>query len=132
MRRGVLPRGYQPDNTTLAVVATNARLTKLQATKLAQVAQHGLVRAMCPVHTTLDGDLVIALATGKVEAEVNTLGLAAGEAVAEAIVRAVKTATSLGGLPAWRESIGRQVNESTGQKVKNGEQLAAGSEQQAE
>ena len=132
MRQGVLPRGYQPDNTTLAVVATNARLTKLQATKLAQAAQHGLVRAVCPVHTTLDGDLVIALATGTVEAEVNTLGLAAAEVVAEAIVRAVKTATSLGGLPTWRESIGRQVNESTGQKVKNGEQLAAGSEQQAE
>ena len=54
------------------------------------------------------------------------------DVVAEAIVRAVKTATSLGGLPTWRESIGRQVNESTGQKVKNGEQLAAGSEQQAE
>jgi len=52
--------------------------------------------------------------------------------VAEAIVRGVKTATSLGGLPTWRESIGRQVNGSTGQKVKNGEQLEAGSEQQTE
>jgi L-aminopeptidase/D-esterase-like protein len=98
------------------VVATNARLTKLQATKLAQAAQHGLVRAVCPVHATLDGDLVIALATGTVEAEVNTLGLAAADVVAEAIVRAVKTATSLGGLPSWRESIGRQVNESKGQE----------------
>jgi L-aminopeptidase/D-esterase-like protein len=84
----------------LAVVATNARLTKLQATKLAQTAQHGLVRAICPVHTTLDGDLVISLATGDVEAEPNALGLAAAEVVAEAIVRAVKAAKSLGGLPA--------------------------------
>jgi len=132
MRQGVLPRGYQPDNTTLAVVATNARLTKVQATKLAQAAQHGMVRAVCPVHTTLDGDLVIALATGTVEAEVNILGLAAADVVAEAIVRGVKTATSLGGLPTWRESIGRQVNGSTGQKVQNGEERAAGSEQQTE
>ncbi len=103
MRDGVRPVGYKAENTTLAVVATNARLTKLQATKLAQTAQHGLIRAICPVHTTLDGDLVIALATGVVEAEPNTLGLAAADVVAEAIVRAVKAATSLGGLPAWRD-----------------------------
>jgi L-aminopeptidase/D-esterase-like protein len=103
MRRGVLPRGYRPENTTLAVVATNARLNKLQATKVAQMAQHGLVRAISPVHTTLDGDLVISLATGEVEGETNTVGIAAADAVAEAIVRAVKMATSLGGLPAWRD-----------------------------
>jgi L-aminopeptidase/D-esterase-like protein len=103
MRRGVLPRGYRPENTTLAVVATNARLNKLQATKVAQMAQHGLVRAISPVHTTLDGDLVISLATGEVEGETNAVGIAAADAVAEAIVRAVKMATSLGGLPAWRD-----------------------------
>ena len=107
MRRGVLPRGYKPENTTLALVATNARLTKLEATKIAQMAQHGLVRAISPVHTTLDGDLVISLATGEVEAETNAVGVAAAEAVAEAILRAIKTATSLGGLPAWRDLTGR-------------------------
>ena len=103
MRRGVLPRGYQPENTTLAVVATNARLTKVQVTKVCQMAQHGLVRAISPVHTTLDGDLVIGLATSEVQAEVNAVGLAAADAVAEAIVRAAKMATSLGGIPAWRD-----------------------------
>lgn len=103
MRRGVHPRGYQPENTTLAVVATNARLTKIQVTKVCQIAQHGLVRAIAPVHTTLDGDLVIGLATGEVPAEVNAVGLAAADAVAQAIVRAVEAATSLGGLPAWRD-----------------------------
>jgi len=103
MRDGNRPRGYTAENTTLAVVATNARLTRLQATKLAQTAQHGLIRAICPIHTTLDGDLVIALATGVLEAEPNTLSLAAADVVAEAIVRAVKAATSLGGLPAWRD-----------------------------
>ncbi|OGB94531.1 MAG: peptidase S58 [candidate division NC10 bacterium RBG_16_65_8] len=103
MRSGVRPRGYQPENTTLAVVATNARLTKVQVTKVCQMAQHGLVRAISPVHTTLDGDLVIGLATGEVPAEVNAVGLAAADAVAHAIVRAIKAATSLGGLPAWRD-----------------------------
>ena len=107
MRRGVLPRGYRPENTTLAVVATNARLTKLQATKVAQMAQHGLVRAISPVHTTLDGDLIISLATGEVEGETNAVGVAAADAAADAILRAVKTATSLGGLPAWSDLAGR-------------------------
>src|SRR4030042_1993487 len=99
--RGAPPRGYHPGNPTLAVVATNARLTKVQVTKVCQMAQHGLVRAISPVHTTLDGDLVIGLATGEVQAEVNAAGLAAADAVAQAIVRAAKMATSLGGLPAW-------------------------------
>jgi L-aminopeptidase/D-esterase-like protein len=103
MRRGVLPRGYKVENTTLAVVASNARLTKLEVTKIAQMAQHGLVRAIAPVHTTLDGDLVVGLATGEVRADVNAVGLAAADVVAEAIVRAVKKATSLGGLPAWKD-----------------------------
>lgn len=107
MQRGVLPRGYQPENTTLAIVATNARLTKVQATKMAQMAQQGLVRTISPVHTTLDGDLVIGLATGEVEADLNAVGIAAAAVVAESIVRAVKAARSLGGVPAWRDLGGR-------------------------
>jgi L-aminopeptidase/D-esterase-like protein len=103
MRRGIVRKGYDAESTTLAIVATNACLTKLQATKMAQLAHHGLVRTIVPVHTTLDGDLVIGLATGEIEADLNALGLAAADAVAEAILRAVKTATPLGGLPTWAE-----------------------------
>ena len=107
MRRGVVRRGYDSENTTLAVVATNARLTKVQATKIAQMAHQGLVLTVVPVHTTLDGDLVIGLGTGPaeggIEADLNAVGLAAADAVAEAVVRAVKTATTLGGLPAWSD-----------------------------
>ena len=106
MRRGAGNRGHSGENTTLAVVATNARLTKIQATKMAQMAQHGLVRTIIPVHTTLDGDLVIGLATGEQAAEaadLNRIGLAAAEAVAEAILRAIRKATMLGGIPAWRD-----------------------------
>jgi len=103
IRRGIVRRGYLAENTTLAVVATNASLTKVQATKMSQMAQHGLIRTIVPVHTTLDGDLVIGLATGEMEADLNAIGLAAADAVAEAVLRAVKKATSLGGLPAWAD-----------------------------
>ncbi len=103
MRRGIVRRGYDAESTTLAVVATNARLTKVQATKMAQMAQQGLVRTITPVHTTLDGDLVIALATGEVEADLNAVGLAAADAVAEAVLRGIKRAEALGGLPAWAD-----------------------------
>jgi L-aminopeptidase/D-esterase-like protein len=82
-------------------------MTKTQATKMAQVAQHGMVRTVSPVHTTLDGDLVIGLATGEGEGDLNAVGLAAADVVAEAILRAVKTARSLGGIPAWRD-LGRR------------------------
>ncbi|HYL80200.1 MAG TPA: P1 family peptidase, partial [Candidatus Acidoferrum sp.] len=107
MRRGTTHRGYSGENTTLAVVATNARLTKVQATKMAQLAQHGLVRTIVPVHTTLDGDLVVSLATGEVAAEpvdLNALGLAAADTVAESILRAIRKATTLAGIPAWQDS----------------------------
>ncbi|MGB6199911.1 MAG: P1 family peptidase [Candidatus Acidiferrales bacterium] len=88
-------------NTTLAVVATNARLTKAQITKVAQMAQDGLARAINPVHTPFDGDTVFALATGTLAPPVDTgaVGALAAEVVAEAIVRAVLRATSVPGYP---------------------------------
>ena len=103
MRRGASPVGYRGENTTLAVIATNARLTKVQAAKVSQLAQQGMVRAISPVHTTLDGDLVITLAKGERECDVNAVGLAAADAIATAIIRAVKSARTLGGIPAWRD-----------------------------
>jgi L-aminopeptidase/D-esterase-like protein len=105
MRAGAAPGGYRGESTTLAVVATNARLTKAGIGKVAQMAQHGLVRTVTPVHTTLDGDLVIGLAAGPIEAEINAVGLAAAEAVAQAVLRGVLSATSLGGLPAARDLV---------------------------
>ncbi|HEY3442582.1 MAG TPA: P1 family peptidase [Paludibaculum sp.] len=91
--------GLRRENTTLAVVATNARLDKVQATKAAQMAHHGLVRAISPVHTSMDGDLAIALSCGTLAASVDSLGVAAGEAVAIAILRAVQAARTMGGVP---------------------------------
>ncbi len=100
MLRGL--RGGFASNTTLVIVATNARLTKVQATKVSQLAQQGLVRSISPVHTTFDGDVVFTLSAGGEPAEINSLGLAAAEVVAESIVRAVKSAASIGGIPGLR------------------------------
>jgi L-aminopeptidase/D-esterase-like protein len=86
-------------NTTLAVVATNARLTKVGATKLAQQAALGMARTIFPVNTMFDGDTVFALSTGTAEADIDTLGSMAAEAVAQAVVRAVRSAPTLGGVP---------------------------------
>jgi L-aminopeptidase/D-esterase-like protein len=91
-------------NTTIGVVATNARLTKTQATKVAQMAQDGLARAIYPAHTMGDGDVVFALATGDIDtSDVSRIGALAADAMAEAIVRAVKAATSIPGYPAARD-----------------------------
>jgi L-aminopeptidase/D-esterase-like protein len=101
---GVFPGGaVTPRNTTLAVVATNARLTKLQARKLAEFGSLGMARAICPVNTMVDGDIVFALSVGPLEADINSLGVAAAEAVAEAIVRAVRSARGMGDLPGLAE-----------------------------
>ncbi len=88
-------------STTLAVVATDAVLTKPEATKMAQMAHDGLARTIDPVHTMLDGDTVFALATGAagVPADVTTIGAAAATALAQAVLAAVRTATGLVGVP---------------------------------
>lgn len=86
-------------NTTLAVVATDAQLSKLEATRLAQVAQHGFVRAISPVNTMSDGDIIFALSVGTKSAPIDSLGVAAAEAVAQAIARAARLARTLGGIP---------------------------------
>jgi len=86
-------------NTSLAVVATNAALSKTGCTKLAQLASAGVARTIAPVWTTYDGDIVFALSAGKATADVNALGVAAARAVSEAILRAVRLAPTLGGIP---------------------------------
>jgi L-aminopeptidase/D-esterase-like protein len=86
-------------NTVIGVVATDAKLTKAQASKVAQMAQDGLARAIRPAHTMFDGDTVFALATGRKKADISLVGAFAAEVMAEAILQAVKQAASAGGLP---------------------------------
>lgn len=90
-------------NTTLAVVATDARLNKEEVNKVAQMAQDGLARSISPAHTMFDGDVVFALATGRRPASVTLVGALAAEAVAEAVRRAVLAARAAGGIPACRD-----------------------------
>jgi L-aminopeptidase/D-esterase-like protein len=101
----VRPASRALENTTIGVVATNAPLTKVQATKLAQMAHDGYARAIYPSHLTVDGDAIFALATGtrSESADLNQLGALAADAMADAIVRAVRAATGLPGYPAARD-----------------------------
>ncbi len=91
------PKSFDPStNTTLAVVATDAQLTKEQTIKLAQMAQDGLSRTIKPAHTPFDGDIVFALSVGdKDDVNITALGAIAAELVAESIVRAVKIANGM-------------------------------------
>lgn len=97
--------GGAPDepgaNTTIGLVATNATLTKAQATKVAQMAQDGLARTIYPAHTVGDGDTVFSLATGAWAGEPNltVIGALAADVMAEAILRAVRRAEGLPGIP---------------------------------
>ena len=89
----------QHANTAVGVIATNVRLDKAQATKVAQMAHDGLARTIRPAHTMLDGDTLFALSTGRLRGNVNTVGAFAAEVVAQAVLRAVRLAASAGGLP---------------------------------
>ena len=102
------------ESTTLAVVATDAMLTKAQLKRLAAMAQTGLARAIYPVHTPLDGDLVFAVATGRRPLgnplrDLADLGAIAANTLARAVARAVYEATALpfpGALPSWKDKFG--------------------------
>lgn len=105
LRAGASNEARGGANTTLGVVATNATLTKAEATKVAQMAQDGLARAIYPAHTPRDGDTVFSLATGTLSgnASVLRIGALAADVTAEAILRAVRAATGIPGFPAARD-----------------------------
>lgn len=105
VRRGTTQSGPARENTTIGVVATNARLTKAQALKVVEMAHDGMARAIVPSHTPADGDTLFALATGEWTgaSNVGTIGSLAAEVVADAIIRAVRTARGLPGYPSASE-----------------------------
>jgi L-aminopeptidase/D-esterase-like protein len=108
-------KGAPRENTTLAVVATDAKLTKAQCKRLAVMAQSGLSRAIYPVHTPLDGDVAFAAAMGTKPLpdpvySLSELGMVAANVLARAIARGVYEATALpfaGALPSWKDKFGR-------------------------
>jgi L-aminopeptidase/D-esterase-like protein len=108
LRSGALLDRARPrpgENTTIGVVATNAKLTKVQAQKIAQMAHDGYARAISPVHTPGDGDTIFSLATGAWTNEPNltVIGALAAEAMSDAIVRAVTQNPGLAGVPSARD-----------------------------
>jgi L-aminopeptidase/D-esterase-like protein len=108
LRSGALLRRPQPrsgENTTIGLVATNAKLTKADANRMALMGDDGFAKAISPSHTVGDGDTVFSLATGRWEGEANitVIGALAAEAMAEALVRAVSFSETLNGVPSARE-----------------------------
>jgi L-aminopeptidase/D-esterase-like protein len=107
-------------HTTIAVAATNVVLTKVQATKVAQMAHDGMARAIRPVHTMFDGDAIFALSTGEkaigdlgevgqwgdMAARINTIGSAAADTLARAIIHAMLAAETVAGMQSYRDKYG--------------------------
>lgn len=98
-KKGITFRPEEQQNTTLAVVATNAKFSKSELYRIAGLAQTGLPRVISPVHTAADGDTVIALSCGELECDVNLAGIVASELIETAIVRAITMSKGLGGVP---------------------------------
>jgi len=102
MERG-MDRNITGTNTTISVVATNAYLTKEDATRIAIMAQDGLARTIAPSHTLFDGDVIFVLSTGKETSSLNVIGAVVQRILAESIRRAVKMADGFGIIPAYRD-----------------------------
>ena len=102
-RRGAAPRAVE--NTTIGLVATNAKLTKAEVSRVALMADDGYARAIYPSHTMGDGDTVFSLATGRWtgQADASLIGALAADAMAKALVQAVTQATGLPNIPAVRD-----------------------------
>jgi L-aminopeptidase/D-esterase-like protein len=105
VRRGVLQVSRLLENTSIGVVVTNAKLTKAQARRVAEMAHDGLARAIVPAHTPSDGDTLFAMGTGSFgrDTNVSVVGQLAAEAVSDAILRAVRLAKGLPGFPSATE-----------------------------
>jgi L-aminopeptidase/D-esterase-like protein len=103
IRQGIVRQHFAEPNTTLGVIATNARLTREQAQKVAQMGHNGLARSITPIHTLFDGDMVFVLSHPEVDADLHVAGLLGEEALRLAIDQAIKSAHGLGVLPAYKD-----------------------------
>ncbi|WP_105176094.1 MULTISPECIES: P1 family peptidase [Clostridium] len=92
-------------NTTIGIIATNANFTKAEANKVASMAHNGYARTMYPAHTMFDGDTIFTMATNKVNSDVTTVGMLAARVMEKAILRGVRSAKSLFGVPSFRDII---------------------------
>jgi L-aminopeptidase/D-esterase-like protein len=109
LKQGVTFREDKSQNTTLAVVATNARFSKPELGRIANIAQTGLARVISPVHTIADGDVVIAVSCGEIEGDANLIGVIAAELTANAILRALHHSKGMGGIPSTEDLRGEEI-----------------------
>lgn len=90
-------------NTTIGAVVTNAKLSKSEANKVAAMAHNGFARSIYPVHTMHDGDTIFTMATGKIEADINVVGLMAAKVIEKAVVRGIKNSYEIGGYKCYKD-----------------------------
>ena len=90
-------------------MATNAILDKAMATRVAMMAQDGYARTIVPIHSLGDGDVTFCMSTGKLQADPNRVGAIAAWVMARAVVKAVKAAESLHGVPAYEDLVDRGI-----------------------
>ena len=96
-------------NTTIGAIISNANLTKAQATKVSSMAHDGYARTMRPAHTLLDGDTIFTLSVGGVTADVSAVGVLAAKVMEQAVLAAVRSASSLAGFPCYQDIRGLLV-----------------------
>ena len=103
MKNGVNKGGFSIDNTTIGIVATNAKLDKAGCKKVSQMAHNGYAKAIFPIHTPHDGDTIFTMATGEVETDITLLGSLATEVVEKSIINAIKNAESIGEIRSYKD-----------------------------
>ena len=105
MKQGVTKGGFSIDNTTIGIIATNAKLDKAQCKKISQMAHDGYARAIFPIHTPHDGDTIFTMATGEIEtgADLTLIGSIAVEVMEKSIINAIKNAKEINGIHSYNE-----------------------------
>lgn len=103
MKQGVNKGGFSIDNTTIGIVATNAKLDKAGCKKISQMSHNGYAKAIFPIHTPHDGDTIFTMATGEVEADITLLGSLATEVVEKSIINAIKNAETIKNIIAYKD-----------------------------
>ncbi|MCC3866066.1 P1 family peptidase [Terrisporobacter petrolearius] len=105
MKSGFVKGGFKIDNTTIGIVATNAKLTKTQCKKISQMAHDGYAKSIFPIHTPHDGDAIFTMSTGKIEvdSDITLLGSLAAEVVEKSIINAIKNAENIKDIISYNE-----------------------------
>lgn len=102
-KQGIIRRADSYQNTTLAIIVTDAEFSKSELLRISNIAQTGLAKVISPVHTVQDGDMVVSVSAGKKKDDVNLVGIIAADLIEKAIIRAVEQATSLSGIPCFKD-----------------------------